>query len=563
MGLQAGRVECACVECGLEHAYGEYPVESLTPVSSMVGVSRMPTGEGGTEVDGFCPEQLATEGQSGFEKACAIHGNGNEQKRKDVMVREGWTQADGTTWVKTVKGAEETVMPPVDGVVRRTTRDASSRVLLEDLWIQSRTPGRLLHRALKKPRDLTVCVELNNLKVVGGGESWEEQPMGPSDATKYRAITARLNFLAFDRADIQFAVKEAARKMAVPVHDDWHLLKRLGRYLLVKPRIAHLYRWRDTPGGFDMYVDSNWTGCPRTRRSTTGACLLHGSHLLRSYSKTQGNVALSSAEAELYAMVSATSEGLGAKAMGMDFGEDMTVLLHVDASAAIGVAQRKGLGRIRHLDTQSLWIQDAVRSRKAELEKVPGSEHPADCMTKHLEAKVLEQMIGKMGLVVLQGRASLAPQLTRDSGLDMPMEDCGLDSLDVHDHAFSSVDFHAGCDVDVFVHGKHDPEHRGLCGCVCVGGGLDSSQGDGSILPRTDLRLEVGGYCSGNSSGGLALGTPSVAVQDGCACSFESFEFEQVRVGSGSLKEHGHLTSWGNRIAGCRDGKIGEAWKGS
>ena len=81
-------------------------------------------------------------------------------------------------------------------------------------------------------------------------------------------------------------------------------------------------------------------------------------------------MALSSAEAELYAMVSAASEGLGAKAMGLDFGVDMTILLHVDASAAIGVAQRKGLGKIRHLDTQSLWVQDAVRQRRVDLIKV-------------------------------------------------------------------------------------------------------------------------------------------------------------------------------------------------
>ena len=62
--------------------------------------------------------------------------------------------------------------------------------------------------------------------------------------------------------------------------------------------------------------------------------------MLRSYSKTQGNVALSSAEAELYPMVSATSEGLAALAMALDFGKKVGVVLHVDASAAIGVAQR-------------------------------------------------------------------------------------------------------------------------------------------------------------------------------------------------------------------------------
>ena len=115
-------------------------------------------------------------------------------------------------------------------------------------------------------------------------------------------------------------------------------------------------------------------------------------------------------------MVSATSDGLGAKAMGLDSGHALDVGLHVDASAAIGVAQRKGLGRTRHLDTQRLWIQDAVRSQRVSILKVPGSENPADCMTKHLYPKALNTMIAKMSLVVLEGRATLAPRLIGHGG---------------------------------------------------------------------------------------------------------------------------------------------------
>ena len=87
---------------------------------------------------------------------------------------------------------------------------------------------------------------------------------------------------------------------------------------------------------------------------------MHGGHLIRTISRTQANIALSSAEAELYAMVHAGSEGLGARAMGLDFGMSLMPHLHVDASAAIGIAQRKGLGKVRHLDTRLLWIQHYV-----------------------------------------------------------------------------------------------------------------------------------------------------------------------------------------------------------
>ena len=51
-------------------------------------------------------------------------------------------------------------------------------------------------------------------------------------------------------------------------------------------------------------------------------------------------------------MVAGTSEGLGARAMSVDFCEDKKPALRVDAPAALGIAQRKGLGTVRHLDTK-------------------------------------------------------------------------------------------------------------------------------------------------------------------------------------------------------------------
>ena len=72
--------------------------------------------------------------------------------------------------------------------------------------------------------------------------------------------------------------------------------------------------------------------------------------MIKSYSRTQSNIALSSAEAELYSFVTAASEALGMKSMFRDFGASFEACLQVDAIAAIGIAQRKGLGKVRHLD---------------------------------------------------------------------------------------------------------------------------------------------------------------------------------------------------------------------
>ena len=144
------------------------------------------------------------------------------------------------------------------------------------------------------------------------------------------------------------------------------------------------------------FSDSNWAGCKKTRKSTSGACYMHGGHLIKAYSRTQSNIALSSGEAEFYSMVGASSEALGLKAMTRDYEDELEPGLYVDASAAIGVAQKTGLGKIRHLDTQTLWLQEAVRKKRIGLEKVKGTENPSDLMTKITDQATMDELMSPM-----------------------------------------------------------------------------------------------------------------------------------------------------------------------
>ena len=98
----------------------------------------------------------------------------------------------------------------------------------------------------------------------------EERLMEGDSATAYRAMAARANFLAIDRPDIAFSVKEICRRMSAPDEGDLLALKRLGRYLQGAPRLVHRFDWQDNPGQITVMTDSDWAGCPRTRKSTTG-----------------------------------------------------------------------------------------------------------------------------------------------------------------------------------------------------------------------------------------------------------------------------------------------------
>ena len=144
--------------------------------------------------------------------------------------------------------------------------------------------------------------------------------------------------------------------------------------------------------------------------------IVFGQCQIRTLSKTQSTIALSVAEAEFCAMVHGASEGLGAQAMARYFWLRLGPQLLVDAGAAIRVAQRQGLGKVRHLDTQSLWIQHALRECRVSLEKAAGSENPCDMMAKALDAAQPSKLMQMAGLVVLEGRPSLAPQLVQGPG---------------------------------------------------------------------------------------------------------------------------------------------------
>ena len=122
--------------------------------------------------------------------------------------------------------------------------------------------------------------------------------------------------------------------------------------------------------------------------------MLIGSHIIKTWSSTQASLALSSGEAEYYGVVRATGIGLGHQALMRDAGILLPLRVWTDSSAAMGTAGRQGLGKLRHLECHSLWLQQRLRRKEFELRKVLGTDNPADLFTKHLEsAKRLEHLL--------------------------------------------------------------------------------------------------------------------------------------------------------------------------
>ena len=239
---------------------------------------------------------------------------------------------------------------------------------------------------------------------------------GPTQAGKitmndsqFRMLAARCNYLAQDRPDLQYAAKEVCRKMSAPDEAAWGLLKRIARYLVGEGRLVYVYRRQTLPDEIVVWSDTDFAGCKYTRKSTSGGAIMLGGHCVKSWSSTQAKIALSSGEAEYSGIVKATSEGMGIQSMMKDLGYDFKLIVHTDSSAAVGIGNRHGLGKVKHMDIKELWIQEKVMDGDIKLIKVPGTGNLADLMTKHLERAKVDEVLEKMSICRRKGRHALAP----------------------------------------------------------------------------------------------------------------------------------------------------------
>ena len=183
-------------------------------------------------------------------------------------------------------------------------------------------------------------------------------------------------------------------------------MRRLARYLVHTPRVVWHYAWQEPTSELAVFSDSDWAGCRRTARSTSGGYILLGAHPIKGYSVTQKCVTLSSGEAELMALVKASSEAIGACQMAEGWGMKLSANVHVDSTAAIAVTDRKGCGKLRHVRIGHLWVQELAERQDVRYVKVRGGVNPADLFTKHVSPAKLAALLPRTFQTVQAGEAS-------------------------------------------------------------------------------------------------------------------------------------------------------------
>ena len=167
------------------------------------------------------------------------------------------------------------------------------------------------------------------------------------------------------------------------------MLKRLGKCLVKYPTVAAVFTEQKEPTNLRVFVDTDQAGCAIARKSTTGIIMFLGQHPVKHSSNLQSTVSLSSGESEYYGLVKGGSVGLGIQALFTDWGLEMGLTVLSDSSAARGHVSRRGLGKMRHIQTRYLWLQERVGCGHLVIKAVPGTKNPADVLTKSVSGKLM------------------------------------------------------------------------------------------------------------------------------------------------------------------------------
>ena len=215
------------------------------------------------------------------------------------------------------------------------------------------------------------------------------------DHDLYRNMVGSLLYLAcWTRPDISFAVSELSRFVSAPGHLHMAAAKHLVRYIQGSRELGILYSKPSHSGPMNQpnvlwgFVDSDWAGCPDSRRSTTGYTLMLNGAAVAWKSKRQSVVALSSAEAEFMAASALVQEVIYTRCLleNLGFPQKEPTFIYEDNRTCIAWSEGSvgGSDRAKHIDLREHFVHDAVEAKILKLMPVNSVDNVADLLTKPL-----------------------------------------------------------------------------------------------------------------------------------------------------------------------------------
>lgn len=188
--------------------------------------------------------------------------------------------------------------------------------------------------------------------------------------------------------------------MQAPHHLHLVAVRRIIRYLLGTSNYG-LFFPSGSPIRLNAFSDSDWAGCPDTRRSVTGWCMFLGDSLISWKSKKQDRVSKSSTEAEYRAMSTACSEVVWLRGLLAEIGfpQSSPTPLHADNTSAIQIATNLVYHeRTKHIEVDCHYIREVVDKGVITLPHVSSDLQMAEAFTKSMAQQCHQFLVGKLML---------------------------------------------------------------------------------------------------------------------------------------------------------------------
>jgi hypothetical protein len=208
-------------------------------------------------------------------------------------------------------------------------------------------------------------------------------------------------------ADLAFITTWLARFMSNPRWWHWQALKRLLRYLRGTSTLALEFKRNSSNTNVELigFADADWAGDRTTRKSTTGYCFTLCGSLISWKTSTQKSVALSTAEAELYALAKTSCHAVWLQRLAANLGFNIRpIKIHEDNQATIAIVKGddKFNDRLKHIDIKYFFIRDKIQGGDIAVVPIATEHQLADIFTKLMVGVRFTTLRAKIGMVFLQ-----------------------------------------------------------------------------------------------------------------------------------------------------------------
>ncbi len=225
----------------------------------------------------------------------------------------------------------------------------------------------------------------------------------PLSTTPYRSAVGGLMYIAkMTRPDILFAVIAVSRYNQDPGKPHWEAVKRILSYLKGTMDHGPCYGRASQANLLLGYSDSDWAGCPDTRRSTSGLLFMLNGGPIAWNSHLQKPVAQSTAEAEYYAAGHASREILWLRNLLDELGFKQmkpTPLMCDNRSTTLMVLNPVFHDRTKHIEVKHHFIRQQYEAGRIRMVPVPSQEELADILTKPLSPTPFQLNRSRIGVL--------------------------------------------------------------------------------------------------------------------------------------------------------------------